>query len=45
MTAAIVIVVGVLGAGLAVSQLLRLKAYLAKPPSEAPLDGDHDRTV
>lgn len=39
MTAAVAIVVGVLGAGLAVSQLLRLRAYLRKaPPVEEPPD-------
>jgi hypothetical protein len=42
MTVAIVIVVGLLGAGLAVSQLLRLKAYLAKPPPDISPDGDAD---
>lgn len=36
MTAAIAVVVGLLGAGLAVSQLLRLRAWLSKPPPEEP---------
>ena len=41
MTITIVIIVGVVGVGLAASQLFRLKEYLKKPPPEAPpTDGD-----
>lgn len=40
MTAAIAIVVGLLGAGLAVSQLLRLRNYLNEPPPENPPEAD-----
>lgn len=40
MTIAIVIVVGVIGVGLAASQLLRLKTYLSKPPPVEPPDPD-----
>ena len=32
----IAVVVGLLGVGLAASQLMRLKAYLNKPPVEPP---------
>ncbi|MET0456486.1 MAG: hypothetical protein ABW137_32000 [Mycobacterium sp.] len=42
MTITIAIVVGVLGVGLAASQLFRLKAYLSKPPPEAPPADDAD---
>ena len=34
MTATIAIVVGVLGVGLALSQLFRLKSWLGRPPSD-----------
>ncbi len=36
MTVAIVIAVGVIGVGLAASQLLRLRTYLSKPPPAEP---------
>jgi hypothetical protein len=39
-TIAIVIVVGVIGVGLAASQLFRLKSYLSKPPPVQPPDTD-----
>ena len=32
----IAVVVGLLGVGLAASQLMRLKTYLAQPPAEPP---------
>jgi hypothetical protein len=38
MTATIAIVVGVLGVGLAASQLFRLKSWLGRPPTEDPSD-------
>ena len=41
MTAVIVIAVGLLvGVGLVVSQLARLKAWLNKPPPKEPPDGE-----
>ncbi len=36
MTVVIAVVVGVLGVGLAASQLVRLRAWLSKPPPEPP---------
>ncbi|MGH3644919.1 MAG: hypothetical protein ACREJT_01385 [Myxococcota bacterium] len=35
-TAIVAVVVGVLGVGLAVSQLLRLKTWLSRPQAEEP---------
>ena len=42
MTATIAIVVGVLGAGLALSQLFRLKTWLNRPQPEDP---DEDQEI
>ena len=41
-TAIIAVVVGVLGVGLALSQLFRLKAWLSRPQTEEPAEGDPD---
>lgn len=38
MAATIAIVVGVLGVGLAASQLFRLKTWLGRPPAQDPSD-------
>jgi hypothetical protein len=42
MTIAIVVVVALLGVGLALSQLMRMKAYLDKPQPELPPEPRED---
>jgi hypothetical protein len=39
-TATIAVVVGLLGVGLAVSQLLRLRTWLSRPQAEEPTETD-----
>jgi hypothetical protein len=41
-TAIIAAVVGVLGVGLALSQLFRLKAWLNRPQTDEPAETDQD---